>query len=385
MRVTLAGHLKRAFSWRTRSVRVSDAEREQLATAGVLEPHVQGLAAWRRSVLLLSVPVLIIATALSVVAVLDNDTSQLTSFGKLLQWVPTISLGLIPAAALYCVITWTNLRATSRVLLFTWVASIALPLLAALVPIDGWIDIDKLRAVVVIDSAVKGTDPTVALETLELELLLLRVFVAVNYFVQLLPVLISIPGGVLKGALRAKALMPGSRFPGWFLVAVAPFYTLIVAIAFVIVNQLIGNGVLVLGIGLIAVVPLLFLFHRKTYTRPLSPAEADEELGRANRIGWIVTYAGVACIVLYALTARFLGRRIVGPDGVLTVTMLVRSGVEFFGRHLVATAVFTIMFVFMTVADWRLEQSDTDRAAHDNDMRSLSDAISVSPRPPRGT
>lgn len=374
--VTLIDHVKRAFSWRARSVRISDAERQKLVAAGVTEPHVQGLAAWRRSALLLALPVLMAAFALSVVAAENEDTTQLTSLGRVLRWIPTIALGLVPAAALYCVVKWTNLKSTSRVLLIAWLGSIALPLMAALVPLDGWIDLDRLRLAVILDSTLKGTDPQIALDQLDLDLLLVRIYLAVQYSVQLLPVLISIPAGVMKGALRTKALAPGSRFPGWFLVAVAPFYTLIIAIVFVLVDQLIGNGLLVLGVGLTAIVPLLFLLHRKTYTRPLSPAEADKELGRANRTGSIVTYVGIAFIVLYALTARFLGERIVGNNGLLSVTMLVRSAVEYIGRRLVATVVFTIMFVYMTVADWRLEQEDTDRAEHDKEMRYLSEALS---------
>ena len=374
--VTLVDHVKRAFSWRARSVRISEAERAQLQTAGVTESHVQGLAAWRRSALLLALPVLLVAFGLSVAAAESTDTTQLTSLGQVLRWVPTIALGLVPAAAWYCVVKWTDLKSTSRVLLVAWLGSIALPLLAALVPIDGWIDVDKLRLAVIIDSTLNGTDPELALAQLDVELLLVRIYLAVQYSVQLLPVLISIPAGVLKGALRTKALAPGSRFPGWFLVAVAPFYTLIVAIVFVLVDQLIGNGLLVVGIGLIAIVPLSFLLYRKTYTRPMSAAEADVELGRVNSKSLIVTYLGVACIVLYALTARFLGHRIVGHNGLLSVTMLARSAVEYVGRRLVATVVFTIMFVYMTVADWRLEQADVDRAQHDAEMQHLSGALS---------
>ena len=368
-------HVRRAFSWRTRFVRVTDTERSELVAAGVTEPHVQALAAWRRSALLLAFPVLLVAFALSVVAVMKENATQLTEFGSVLEWVPTVSLALVPAAALYCVVKWTDLKTTSRVLLIAWVASIALPLLAALVPIDGWIDVSSLRAIVVADSVSNGTDPTVALAQLDLNLLLARVLLAVQYSVQLLPVLISIPAGVLKGALRAKALAPGSRFPGWFLVAVAPFYTLIVAIVFVLVDQLIGNGLLVLGVGLIAIVPLLFVVYRQTYTRPMTAAEAERDLGRASRTSLLVTAAGISCIVLYALTGRYLGHRIVGSHGLLSVTMLARSAVEYIGRSLVAAAVFTMVFVYMTIADWRLEQSDADRTAHNNEMRQLSEAL----------
>src|SRR5262249_6977320 len=134
--------------------------------------------------------------------------------------------------------------------------------------------------------------------------LLQRVDEALKYTTTLLPVIITIPAGVLKGSARMKSLFPAAVLPGWFLVAVAPFYSLFMIVVFVLIEQIVGNFVLVLGVGLLAFGPWFSVISRRWYSRPMWVAQAKVELAKASTIGGFVTVIGFALVIVFLLTAR---------------------------------------------------------------------------------
>jgi hypothetical protein len=203
-----------------------------------------------------------------------------------------------------------------------------------------------------------------------------RVQLALSYAITLLPVIITIPSGVIKGAGRVKFLFPAAGLPGWFLVSVAPFYSIFMIVLFVLIDQAVGNGLLLLGVGLLAFSPWLFVLRRRTYGRAMSIAEARAELPKAGRLGGIVTAAGFCLIVLFLLTAKVEGMKVVGTgehDGVFTLVQVGRTGIELFGRNLVTAVVFCIIFLSMVFAEWRSakELSPEVQAEHDMEMHAL--------------
>ena len=53
-------HLSRAVDWNVREIEVTPRERARLAAVGVHEPRLQALLSWRRSSLMVALPVLVL-------------------------------------------------------------------------------------------------------------------------------------------------------------------------------------------------------------------------------------------------------------------------------------------------------------------------------------
>jgi hypothetical protein len=365
---SIADHLRRGLDWDMNQVEVTPREREQLIEANVIGPRLQGLLAWRRSCLLIALPVLVLSVILSGKEAVDTETEGFTSLGELWVWFPTIGLLLIPIGVLVATQKWTELRSTSKVLVSCWVGSIALPLVAALIPIEFLIDTDLAREAA-------GSE-----EAFQFQLQSARVALALSYALTLLPIIISVPAGVLRGAVRVKTVFPAAVLPGWFLVAVAPFYSLFMIVVFVLIEQIVGNLLLVLGVGLLAFAPWLFVIHRKVYARSMSNAEAATEMGKAAKTGRYVLIAGVACIAIFIMTAKVGESRVVGmsrdgadDDPVFTLFEIARTGVELFSRSLVTTVVFSLIVLTMVYSEWRNNQTMTFeiRREHEAEMGEL--------------
>ena len=355
---SLGTHVKRAVDWNVAQIVVTPRERQALDAVHV-EPRLHGLFAWRRSSLLVSLPFLLLSVVLSFWQAGQGGTSGLTGIGQLLTWLPSIALLLVPLGAIRAIVGWTELRSTSRFLVVCWLVSIVIPLLVALVPLDYLTDVGQLRA-----SGGNGSVFT------------LRVFLAVQYALALLPVVLSVPGGVLKGAQRVKSLFPSASLPGWFLVSVAPFYSMFTVVVFVLIDQIIGNGLLLLGVGLLAFTPWLFVIYRKVYARPLSLAEARSELSRASRVGGWLVLIGIACIVLFTLTAKVEGLDVIGGDSnsaVFTYVDVFRALAEVLSRSIVTAVVFCTVFLQMVYSEWTISRSlgEEVRREHDTEMSAL--------------
>jgi hypothetical protein len=260
------------------------------------------------------------------------------------------------------------MRRSSKRLLVCWVISIAVPMFVALMPLDFTADKDLLRAGY---GRQQGT-----LQGFDDFFLSLKLAQAISFALILLPVVLSIPGGVLKGAGRIKGLFPSASLPGWFLVAVAPFYSLFMIVVFVLIDQILGNFLLLLGVALIAFAPWLYVIHRKVYGRPLPVAEADAELTRASRWGGWLTLGGIALIVIFALTAKVGQRDVVGSDSdkaFFTYIDILRTVGEVLARGMVTGVVFSTIFLFLVYAEWRtmVEFAGTMKAEHDAQVSAL--------------
>jgi len=193
----------------------------------------------------------------------------------------------------------------------------------------------------------------------------------------------------LKGAARIKSLFPASSLAGWFLVAVAPFYSLFTIVVFVLIDQIIGKALLLLGVGLLAFSPWLYVIFRKVYGRPLSLAEAKAELPRASRIGGILLIAGLGLITIYLFTAKVQQLDVLGSDSdtaVFTYVQILRTVAELVARTLLTTVVFSAIVLSMVFAEWRtmnLMRPDI-REEHDTQMRAI-ERYMMEPPPPQAT
>jgi hypothetical protein len=345
---TVATHLKRAFDWNVASMGATPREQEQLAVAGI-EPRLHGLYVWRRSTLLVALPVLLLSVVLNFVQAADRDTTYSTDFGKFLIFLPPIALTLIPLGATVVVRNWTRMRGPSRTLLVCWVISIAIPMFVALMPLQFTTDLDKLKL-----------DYYAQYQTLagfNDGVLAGRLQQAIYFALVLLPVVLSVPGGVLKGAGRVKSLFPSAVLPGWFLVAVAPFYSMFMIVVFVLIDQAVGNGLLLVGVGLLAFTPWLFVINRRVYGRPLTVDQANTELARASRWGGWLTTIGIGLVAIFVFTQRVAGTKIIGGDtthAVFTYVQVLRTVGEVLSRGLATAVVFSTIFLYAVYAEWRL-------------------------------
>jgi hypothetical protein len=359
----LGTHLKRAIDWNVAEVVVTPREHQALVAAGI-EDRLQGLFAWRRSSLLIALPLLVLSVILSFVQAGQTDTEGETGLGMFLNWLPSIGLLFIPIGAMRAIAGWTELRSTSRFLIACWLVSIVLPLITALVPLDYIYDLDAARA--------QAADP----DALSAQILLVRILAAVQFALVLLPVVLSVPGGVLKGAARVKSLFPSAALPGWFLVAVAPFYSLFTIVVFVLIDQIVGNGLLMVGVAILAFIPWLFVIYRNVYARPLSILEAKTELARASRAGGWLMGVAILCIVIFMLTAKVEQFKVLGSnnnDAVFSYVDVGRTLVEVLSRSIVTTVVFCTVFLQMIYADWMAMHGlrGDIRREHDTEMMAL--------------
>ena len=366
---SIGTHLKRAFDWNVAAI-VPAPREQQILDARQVAPRLHGLFVWRRSTLIVALPVLLLSVVLAFWQAGHNDVSGLTGFGKLLNWLPAIALLFAPLGALLVLRNWTELRRTSKSLLVCWILSIAIPLFVALMPLTFLVDVSGARENIKLNGTASD------LQAFDAEVLIARLGLAIQFALTLLPVVLSIPGGVLKGAGRIKSLFPSAALPGWFLVAVAPFYSLFMVVVFVLVDQLVGDGLLLVAVAVLAFTPWLFVIHRKVYGRPLSTEESRTELARASRGGGWLTLAAIALLVIYVFKAKVGDKHVVGANSdsaTFTYVQVLRTVGEVLSRGMVTAVVFSTIFMYLVYAEWKtMTQLRPDiRHEHDEQIGAL--------------
>lgn len=363
---TAMTHLTRAIDWNVAQIEVTARERLALDAAGV-EPRLHALFAWRRSTMLVAMPLLLLSVVLSLIEAADLDTEGFNAFGAIWLFLPTVGLICVPIGVCRVIFAWTDMWGTAKFLIVCWALSIAFPLFAALIPLDMVIDIDGPRR----ELELTGGDTV----TYDSTIFAARVLQAISFAMILLPVVLSVPGGVLKGASRIKSLFPSSSLPGWFLVAVAPFYSLFTVVVFVLIIQMVGNVLLLIAVAILAFTPWLFVIYRHVYGRPLSIAQARTELPRASRLGGWLLLIALSLITIFAFTAKVSSYPVLGSgrDSVFSYVQVLRTVGEVISRGLVTTVVFSSIFLGMVYAEWRASSAFTGdiRREHDEQMTAL--------------
>jgi hypothetical protein len=345
-------HLKRAFDWNLRHLQVDPQEEARLAARNIHDENARRYLVWRRSVLLvITVPMAVI----SVLAMIDlftnlyNNGRALSALGVIYAILRTALVFVLPVTTFMAARVWDDQRKSRRILLIGWLITLAGPLLLALLPFTWMINTAGVNA-----SQIAQLNSSLAL------------LGAMQAYVTLMPVVLSLIPGVLRGCLRIKALLPQAILPGLFLVAATPLYVLLFMVIFTTVNQVIGNFVLVLGVLALAGSAVVYLFYTGTFMRPLRSEEEFAKIGTAQLNSTIVMTIGIVLLLLWALTVEIA---VPGPDGVrmkglvgtseLTSIMrpwdpqLLQFPLEYIGRSLFTTVVVADLFMLMNVAMWR--------------------------------
>src|SRR5262249_60722183 len=114
------------------------------------------------------------------------------------------------------------------------------------------------------------------------------------------PAVLALVPGLLRACVRIKRLLPESMLPGWFLVAAAPFNSLLVLVTVVALAQVAPSPLLVAGMLLWLAAPLAYLARAQTFTRPLGSANDLRSLARVQVVAWALILASAVCLIAYA-------------------------------------------------------------------------------------
>ena len=322
---------------------------------------------WRRSVLLVVAIPTLVSALLATLGTLTTDMSGLSGTGVLLEMARLGALFVLPLTAWLAARAWDNHRRSRTILLRGWLVAFLTPLFLALIPF-GW-RIDLSRA---------GGDTNMIAQANNL----LGLIGAISVYVTLMPAVLSLIPGVLRGCLRIKALIPESILPGLFLVAATPLYVLLFLVIFTTVNQVAGNLFLIFGVLALLGSPLLYLINARTFTRPLRTPEEIAKIGTIQQQAKVILSIGLALIAVYGFTAELFGKSLVGTSEMTSVMRpwspsLIQFPIEYIVRSLFTTVLVADLFMLMNLQLWRHTkdfQASPDAASYDRLMVEIEEA-----------
>jgi hypothetical protein len=366
-------HLKRAFKWNLRELPVEPDEEAQLLANGVDEPDARRYLVWRRSVLLVVAIPTLVSALLATLGMLTSDHTNQSGTGVLLDIVRLAGLFVLPLTAWLAAKTWDNHRRSRTILVRGWLIAFVTPLVLALIPY-GW----RMN--------IAGDDQQVSVANT-----LFGFVGAIQVYVTLMPAVLSLLPGVLRGCLRIKALIPQSVLPGLFLIAATPLYVLLFLVIFTTLNQVIGDFILILGIMALLGAPMLYLLNARTFIRPLATEEEVARIGTIQKTVLAVIGVGVGLIVIYGFTHTIpipnqMGgiRRLalVGLESGSSVIQLwkpdvIQFPIEYIVRSLFTTVLVADMFMLMNLQLWRHTkefQASPEAASYDRLMSEIEEA-----------
>mmetsp|Transcript_28267 Transcript_28267/g.83015 ORF Transcript_28267/g.83015 Transcript_28267/m.83015 type:complete len:668 (-) Transcript_28267:100-2103(-) len=125
---------------------------------------------------------------------------------------------------------------------------------------------------------------------------------AMMSFQIMVPAAISLAPGLIRGAMRAKTLVPQSSIPGMFILMLPWLYCPLVWCMYNIVFQLLGNLIMLMGLLLLAYGPMTYfvLGVHFNVTKPMTDHKMRQVLTWMNY--YIIMYTSVAyCCIVYWL------------------------------------------------------------------------------------
>lgn len=327
--------------------------------------------AWRRSVLVLVIAFTALTAAIDTATKLvggprasfnfvlrlgpTEGPAEQTWFGDLADLLWLLSFYAMPVAALLALLLWARPRASRSILLAGWGASFLMPVAIALTPWSWW--------------TVEPPQPTTNPARLarEYERMVEGLAWSNYYLFVLSPAVLALVPGMLRACVRIKRLLPESVLPGWFLVAAAPFNSLLVLVTVVALAQVAPSPLLVAGMLLWLAAPLAYLTRARTFTRPLCSPEDLRGLAGVQVIAWALILASAACLIAYAASWQAFGLRLVGlrpTTSLLRPWELARYFLDFLGRSLFVTVLGADLLLRATLSAWRHQREflQADRA-----------------------
>jgi len=177
-----------------------------------------------------------------------------------------------------------------------------------------------------------------------------------HYLVMLLPTVLSLVPGVLKGCMKVKNLLPQSLLPGWFVVMAAPLYGLFLLVIFIAVDQVTAEPLILAGLGLVVLAHFVYVFRAEAFTAPLLGEADQKRLKSAMLTVTAITAAGGILLLTFLLTRQVMGVHLFGTDpkkALMQPLDLVEYALEFVARSMFMTALSVDLFMRMNLAAWR--------------------------------
>jgi hypothetical protein len=319
--------------------------------------------AWRRSVLVLVIVFTSLTAAIDTTTRLiggprvsfnfvlhidpDEGAESQTWFGDVCDFLWLLSFYAMPAAALLALLLWARPKASRSILLAGWAASFLVPVAIALTPWSWW-------------TADPSPPTTASARLVRQSERIVEGLVWGNYYVVILsPAVLALVPGLLRACVRIKLLLPESTLAGWFLVAAAPFNSLLVLVTVVALAQVAPSPLLLAGMLLWLAAPLAYLIRAGTITRPLCSPEDLLGLARVQRVAWALIAAASVCLIAYVATWQVFGRRLVGLEpetSLLRPWEVARYFLDFLGRSLFVTVLGADLLLRATLSAWRYER-----------------------------
>jgi len=270
----------------------------------------------------------------AIAAALDTslDLPGFTGFGKLIFILPALGPWVMFAFTIAAAFFWNNWRRSSWLLKIGWGVSFILPLIPAIFPLEHIYTSEVL-------------DYYNSTDDLKAQLQGVKIIVAIAYTFQILPIIISFPGGSMRAALRIRAVFPDSSLSSWILVISAPFYSVLILMALVVVLQLAGNVLLILGTILLTINPWTYVVFRRLLVAVSTPT-TERRLDLLQRCTGISNLIGFLLIILYVISSEEIRQYI-------EVAGIVRLAVVSWSRTIVTTVLFCDIYLRMTVTQWK--------------------------------
>jgi hypothetical protein len=363
-------HMRRAARWNLRGLPLGERELAKLRSRGIESEGAAAYLAWRRSTFLILTGLTLLNAGFDISNFIDFYSwwpAGWTQFGIVKEGIRHAAVAAMPAAACAATLTWARPRVSRGLALAGWCMGLLAPIILAFFPLHWSVNLDALSLsqgeqnlnamlrmleIPVTANAFMGT----VRQTLEYVLDLIG---AIVYGVTLLPALLALIPGTLRGCLRVKLIAPESIVPSWFLVALVPFYVLLwLVVVAVVVN--VRAGPLILGaVILMAIAPLAYLLPAPRLVRPLTP-DAAQGIARVRLLATVCVAAALALLVLFLATKEVVIEdehlRLVGLDVDTSVMMPwdpLGTCLDYLTRAMFTTAVMTDLFLQMHLSAWR--------------------------------
>ncbi|MEZ4360860.1 MAG: hypothetical protein R3B48_11825 [Kofleriaceae bacterium] len=265
--------LRRALGLRVEPGGALPTEQAALELTNLADPHVQAFLAWRRAVLLCSAIAMIPLVLLRLIEVLSADGMP----GAL----TAVHLLAVLAEGAFCGLLWMQLprwtrwQAQRRTLQLGWLAMMAAPLVAYLVPVG---------------SVVSGpAGPALGLGYSLYALLVLG------------PRVLAILPGLVRGSIVAKLLIPGTPAPGWLIAGSGPLTGVLIYLVFLVPFQVTGSGYFVIAMLALLGAQLPILRVGQRLARPTTHLEAATAVARARTThGLAAGIGGLVALIAFA-------------------------------------------------------------------------------------
>lgn len=336
-------HIKRVFL----PIRSSIPNEQEYAKLGGRSETLQKYAVWRRTNLFVASPSVLLSMILGFVDYGVNLKADvhgvMNGWGNFLGFMTEFADLVLLLAILCTAFLYDRILRSTHILRNGWIISIVFPFLPYIFPLEMMVSkwVVEQNTVDVLFNA--------------------KVQLALVYAIDMLPIIITIPGSALRACLKVRNLFPNSSLSGWILVIMSPFYSLVVLIAFVMVTQIAGTGLLLVGTVLLVCKPLVYMIWGTLFVDVHSP-EVEKKIKILQNVSLGIGLLAIVMIFMWLVTADVGGVRPLGDceTCLLSYASGIRLLFEYVGRALVTTVVFCDFVVSMVLRDWEIAKKKND-------------------------